>query len=294
MTWRTVILTKECKLSLRMNQLVVTQEAVTTIPLDEIATVIIENPSIVVTGHLLNALSRAKIHILLCNDKHLPETIVQSVYGNYHQAKNITLQIQWSDVRKSILWQKIIMHKLQNQSALLKHLKLEGAVELERLSREVQQADVTNREGHGAKVYFNRLFGMSFTRSDDDEKNARLNYGYALLHSLCARLIVSKGYLTELGVFHKNEFNAYNFASDLIEVFRPIVDEYVWHMKEEYFSKEDRRQLISLTEQKIEIRQKQYYLTQCVQLYLDGCLHYLNTGDEKRLFFPKLQFRKGL
>lgn len=293
MGWRTIILTKEAKLSLRMNHLVVKGDETATIPLEEINSIIIENPSIALTGHLMNALTTAKIHVVLCDQVHLPITTVQSIYGHHRQAKHIAQQIAWLDERKAELWQILIVHKLQNQAALLRYLHLEGYQKIDELISNVTLNDETNREGHGAKIYFHQLFGHHFIRGYGDGINAGLNYGYTLLHSLFARLIVSKGYLTELGIFHKNEYNSFNFASDLMEIFRPLVDYTVYNLKIDFFTKEERRALIQLLECKVEIRGSLYYLTQAVQIFLDGCIHFLNTGSKEKMYFPRLHYTQG-
>lgn len=291
MGWRTVILTKEAKLSLRMNHLVIAGEETQTIPLDELNSLIIENPSISLTGHLINSLTNAKIHLILCDQKHLPTTSIQSIYGHHRQSKHIGHQITWVNARKDLLWKILMEQKLSNQAKLLKYLALEGHEEIYQLIPEVQMGDSTNREGYGAKIYFPKLYGQHFIRGYDDERNIALNYGYALLHSLFARLIVSKGYLTEIGIFHKSEYNQYNLASDLMEIFRPIVDGIVYQMGEELFTKEIRRKLIHMFDYKIDIRGRQYHLIHAAQIYIDTCVEYLNTGNKGKLQIPIIDFK---
>ena len=109
-----------------------------------------------------------------------------------------------------------------------------GKEEAELLSSYLQQIawnDETNREGHAAKVYFNALFGLDFTRTEDNLINAALNYGYSIILSSFTREIVANGYITQLGLFHDNMFNQFNLASDLMEPFRPLVDKCVLGMK---------------------------------------------------------------
>lgn len=291
MGWRTVILTKESKLSLRMNHLVVASDETKTIFLEEINSLIIENPSISITGHVMNALVEAKIHVILCDKSHLPMTNIQSIYGHHRQSKHIGQQINWIEARKELLWKILIEQKLTNQANLLEHFQLDGYEQMKELINNVELGDATNREGYGAKIYFHKMYGNHFIRGYDDAINAGLNYGYALLHSLFARLIVSKGYLMEIGVFHKNEYNQYNLASDLMEIFRPIVDGIVYSSDEEIFTKNSRRNLIHLFEYKIDIRGKQYYLTQAAQIFVDSCMEYLNTGNKGHLQLPKLDYK---
>lgn len=290
MTWRTVILTRESKVSLRLNHLIVTSEEVSKIPLSEIGVVIIENPNIMLSGHILNALSENKIMTLLCDQQHNPAAFLLPVYGHHRQSKILKSQFGWLDEQKGALWQKIIKEKIMNQARLLDYFNKNGYDELSFFSKQVENHDSTNREGHAAKVYFNRLFGNQFYRGYEDVQNWGLNYGYSILHSLFARHIVSKGHLTEIGIHHTNEFNQYNLASDLMEVFRPIVDFIVATNISECFGKEERRSITNMLQYKIFIRNGEQFLSQCIQIYLEGCLHYLNTGEENRLFFPAIEF----
>jgi CRISP-associated protein Cas1 len=293
-SWRTVVLAKEAKLSLRMNNLVVTNDNVVKIPLVELGILIIENPNIVLTIHLLNALVANKTTIVICDQTHNPSATITAIYGHHRQSKNIMHQISWTDERKAILWQKIIQHKIANQAKVLKALSKEGSGILEEFVKEVALDDATNREGHAAKVYFNRLFGNEFTRDEINSQNAALNYGYAVLHSLIVRTIVSKGYLTELGIHHINEFNQYNLASDFIEIFRPLVDYIVATSVTTTFEKEQRRQLINVLDEKVYIRNGEHFLSQVVQIFIEQCIQFLNQGEEEKLLFPHLVFKKQL
>ena len=121
--------------------------------------------------------------------------------------------------------------KIRKQALHLQHWKREEADLLYQYINEIEFGDVTNREGHAAKVYFNALFGMDFTRSAENVTNAALNYGYSLLLSTFNRCVVANGYITQLGLFHDNVFNQFNLACNLMEPFRPLVDLKVKKMK---------------------------------------------------------------
>lgn len=292
MSWRTVILSKEAKLSLRMGHLIISGETVNRILLEEIGFLLIENPNIQLTGHLINALSEHRIVTLICDTKMKPATVVNSVYGHHRQSRHIVEQASWSENRKGQLWQEITKQKIGNQCSLLLHLKKEGVAELEMFRNQVEEFDTSNREGHAAKVYFNRLFGSGFSRGEDEPKNWALNYGYVVLHSLIARHIVSRGHLTEIGIFHANEFNQMNLASDLVEIFRPLVDYIVHEQITDTFGKEEKRKVLKMLEYKIRIRNSNQYLQTGCQLYVDSCLQYLTDGQKSKLMFPELDFPK--
>lgn len=275
-----------------MNHLVVTSDQITKIPLVELGILIIENPNMVISIHLLNALAENKTTVIICDQAHNPSITVQAIYGHHRQSKNIQQQFLWTDERKGVLWKKIIEQKINNQGKLLRYLDKNGDEDLFGFMQQVTPHDQTNREGHAAKVYFNRIFGEGFIRGNENPKNWALNYGYSIVHAIISRLIVSKGYLTELGIHHVNEYNQFNLASDFIEVFRPIIDLVVHDCIQEKFEKEEKRRLVNLLNEKIFIRNGEHFLQQAIQIYIDNCIHYLNIGDETKLVFPDLNYKK--
>lgn len=287
MTWRTIILSSDAKLSLRMNHLVVASEEVVRVPLDEIGTVIIENPNIVLTGHLINALSEHRITTILCDTYHNPKSHVNLIYGHHRQSKIIKEQFEWADDVKAHLWKKIVKQKIYNQQQVLRgYYKEREFIQFDDYISGVQLGDATNREGHAAKVYFNQLFGRGFSRSFEEPINWALNYGYSLILSLFNRTIVSKGLLTEVGVHHTNQFNQFNLASDFMEVYRPLVDYIVRKHVDDYFGPKEKRVLIEMFNEKVLIRKSNQYLPNSVSLYVDGLTKYLKTGDENNIQFP--------
>ena len=147
--------------------------------------------------------------------------------------------------------------------------------------------DKTNREGLAAKMYFRALFGNDFIRFDDDVINAGLNYGYAIFRSLIASIIVAKGYLANIGIFHKGKQNMFNLSDDIIEVFRPIVDDFVYkEMSEDILFKQSHREsLIQLANKKIEIDERKQTVANAIHLYLDSVFNYLD-GKNDTILYP--------
>ena len=292
MGWRNVIVTKEAKLSLRMEHLIVKTEKTIETPLLDIETLVIENPSSLITGHLLNALTDNKITVILCGENHNPKTNVLSLYGHHRQSKKIKEQIQWKNGEKYYLWKRIVQEKLNNQKRVLEETgNINRIYLLEEYIRDVEFDDSTNREGHGAKVYFNELFGNEFNRNKECYWNWGLNYGYSVLLAIFNRVLVSKGILLELGIKHSNEFNFYNLSCDFIEPFRPIVDYEVRTKIKEKFEIEERLMLASITEKQVKIKKQVYYLNNAIDIYCDSLLKYLKDGDPKDLEFPELIFK---
>lgn len=160
---------------------------------------------------------------------------------------------------------------------------------LEKYIDEVEFYDSTNREGHAAKVYFNALFGKDFSRSDDSNLNAALNYGYSILLSSINRQVVSNGYITQIGIFHDNMFNQFNLSSDLIEPWRAIVDDYVYNSVKKIFDQEQKFELINLLNKEITIDNKRTRVNQAIDIYVRSIFDALNNRDLSLLRFPKYE-----
>lgn len=139
--------------------------------------------------------------------------------------------------------------------------------------------DATNREGHAAKVYFNAVFGLQFSRSQENSINAALNYGYTILLSAFNREIVSNGCITQIGIFHDNIFNHFNLGSDLMEPFRPIVDMAVYKLQPEKFEKQEKSIIVNILNQKVYIDGKEHYVNNAIRIYCKSVLEALNEND---------------
>src|SRR5690625_4913578 len=289
MSWRTVVLTKDSKISLRLKHLVITSDETVTIPLSEIGQLVIENPNIVMTGHILNALSKNKIITIICDAGHLPMTQVNLIYGHFRQAKMIKQQLEWKPFRQDLLWREIVKRKITNQKYVLEHFFPEESFSnFDNYVDQVELNDDSNREGHAAKVYFNQLFGMNFIRGHDTPINWALNYGYSLLLSLFTRIIVTKGLLTEVGIHHRNQYNHYNLASDFMEVYRPLIDIIVKETITDEFDRDAKRELIDVFNRKVLIKNKRQYLANSAEIYVDGLIKFMETEDFDRLVFPTI------
>ncbi|MEG1947936.1 MAG: type II CRISPR-associated endonuclease Cas1, partial [Lachnospiraceae bacterium] len=180
------------------------------------------------------------------DEKRNPQGEIIPYYGSHNSSKRINQQIAWDNEIKQFIWTKIIYRKISNQCDHMKKLELNGWEKLRTYLSELQIGDITNREGHAAKVYFNALFGKSFCRDDLNEINAALDYGYTILLSCFNREVVACGYLTQLGMMHRNEFNPFNLSSDIMEPFRVLVDEMVIKNKDESFNNTYKLELINI------------------------------------------------
>lgn len=179
MSWRTVVISKRAKLDMKTGYLVVRSEEEThKINLDEISVLMIENTAVSITGCLISALTDKKIKVIFCDEKRDPTCELVSLYGSHDTSAKLRKQITWDDDVKAYIWSEIIAEKIRKQTEFLEESgKSDEAALLKKYIEELELGDVTNREGHAAKVYFNALFGKEFTRSQECVTNAALNYG---------------------------------------------------------------------------------------------------------------------
>lgn len=165
MSWRTVVISSRCKLDTKMGYLVVRGEETSRIFLDEISMLLIENPAVSLTGCLLEALVERKVRVIFCDGRRSPMAELAPYYGSHDSARKLRLQLGWSESAKGAVWSAIIAEKIAQQAGLLaEQRKQREALLLESYLSQIEFQDATNREGHAAKVYFNALFGMDFTR----------------------------------------------------------------------------------------------------------------------------------
>lgn len=285
MGFRTVVVSSHSKLEYSLNYLVFkTVDEIKRINLSEIQNVIIESTAVSITTALLIELNKRKIKVIFCDEKRNPNCEIAPYYGDSISSKRINEQIAWKDDIKDKVWQEIIKEKIKNQALVLGNTANKDALKLLEFSNEVLPGDPTNREGHAAKYYFNRLYGNNFVRGNNDERNKYLNYGYSLLLSQFNKAIVSKGYLTQLGIHHKNDFNNFNLSCDLMEPFRPLIDLKVLELNDENFKDE----LINYLSSKIEIGNQKQTIINAIQLYVSSIFKALNNNDVSEIKFFKL------
>lgn len=226
MGFRTVVVSSRCKLECRLNFLVIRGETERKIYINEINTLIVQSTAVSLTAALLCELTKNNVKVIFCDEKSSPQAELLPYYGAHNTSKRYKQQIQWQLSAKRKVWKEIIKLKITHQADLLGKLGFEEKCRmLHDYAEQVEDGDVTNREGHAAKVYFNCILPENTTRHSDNFTNACLNYGYAVLLSAFNREIVACGYLTQLGIWHDNEFNQFNLSCDMMEPFRPLVDE---------------------------------------------------------------------
>ena len=287
MSWRSVVVTGNAKLDYKMDYLVVRKaEATTRIFIGEIGLLIIESTAVSLTTMLLSELIKHKIKVVFCDEKHNPQSELISYYGSHDTSAKIRTQIQWTREVKENVWTEIVAEKVKQQSELLKKCELKVPADmLKQYIEEMELGDKTNREGHAAKVYFNALFGIDFSRSKDCAINAALNYGYGILLSCFNREVIANGYITQLGLFHNNMFNQFNLSSDLMEPFRILVDRIVVKNKPEKFDSEEKMNFIYMLEDEVMIDGKHQYISNAIKIYCKSIFDALNENDVSLIKF---------
>lgn len=289
MSWRIVVISKRAKLDYQLGYLVVRNESVTKIHLGEISTLLIESTAVSITTSLLAELTKKKIKVIFCDEKRNPSSELVGYYGSHDTSSKVRNQIQWSRNSKDAVWTEIVTEKIRKQKKLLEYQGKEESKLLDSYLQEIKWNDETNREGHAAKVYFNALFGLDFTRTTDCSVNSALNYGYSIILSAFTREITANGYITQLGLFHDNMFNQFNLASDLMEPFRVLVDKEVLEMKFEEFEVDEKRRLVNILNHEVVIDGKVQYVNNAVKIYCKSVFDALNENDSSLIRFYKFE-----
>lgn len=289
MSWRTVVISSRAKLDLQLGFLVVRGEETVKIHLGEIGMLLIENTSVSLTVSLLAELTKRKVKVVFCDEKRNPSSELISYYGSHDTSNKVRSQIAWKDKTKEAVWTEIVTEKIRKQKCLLESLGKEEANLLSVYLRQMTWNDETNREGHAAKVYFNALFGLEFTRTADTLINAALNYGYAIILSAFNREVVSNGYLTQLGVFHDNMFNQYNLSSDLMEPFRILVDRCVLEMPLLEFEHPEKMRLVNILNAEVVINGRTQNVGNAIKIYCKSVFDALNEDDSSMISFYEVE-----
>lgn len=296
MGWRNLMIEEGEFLRLKLDNLYITKGCEEfTIPLEDINMVIMSNLNGNITSRLLDAFTKYNIAFVVCDNKHMPSGIFTGLNTHSRVSKIFRSQLEWTDDFKDYTWQLIIKSKITNQRNVLKNTisfqKGKRIALMDSLLEEVLPGDITNREGHAAKVYFNSLFGMEFKRNDEDDiVNACLNYIYAIVRAFLARLIVAYGMSGLIGVHHKSEYDNFALVDDLMEPFRPFCDQYVIeHLtKESVFDLNMRRTLVNFLNKKIKYKGKNRYISSVMEIYVQTFVKYCNSREKNDFVFPEV------
>lgn len=292
---RTLFFGNPAYLSTKNEQIVISypdkEQETKTVAIEDIGVIVLENQQITITNGLLEKLTNNNVALINCDQYHLPIGLLMPLNGHTEQTERFKNQINASVPLKKNLWQQTISAKIGNQAGLLKEKGI-PCRKMELWAKEVTSGDALNHESRAAVFYWQNLIPIeNFTRGQKGmPPNNLLNYGYAILRAITARAIVSSGMLPTLGIFHRNKYNAYCLADDIMEPYRPYVDLIVCHIMET----ED-----SYNELTIEIK-KQLLNIATIDVFIDGknsplmvamsrtthSLHECFEGTARKILFP--------
>ena len=234
---RTLFFGNPAYLSTKNEQIVISypdkEQETKTVAIEDIGVIVLENQQITITNGLLEKLINNNVALINCDQFHLPVGLLMPLNGHTEQSERFKNQINASVPLKKNLWQQTISAKIMNQAGLLKEKGIPMR-KMELWAKEVASGDALNHESRAAVYYWQNLISIdNFTRGQKGiAPNNLLNYGYAILRAITARAIVSSGMLPTLGIFHRNKYNAYCLADDIMEPYRPYVDLIVCHIME--------------------------------------------------------------
>ncbi|WP_373439842.1 type II CRISPR-associated endonuclease Cas1 [Metamycoplasma equirhinis] len=253
-------------------------------PISEIEYIIFDNVKTTISVQLLNELMDKNVGVIICNYYHLPAALLIP-YHAYYSTKALQEQIKWNNKFKNIVWQNIIKSKIVNTRNMLISL---GIISLDQIDKftlyesETLEGDITNREGHAAKLNFKILFGNSFVRerNSDDLINSLLNYGYTILLSYVTRSLCAKGYDPRLSFFHKSYNNNFGLSCDIMEPFRCFIELEVY----KYIHSNEIVQLNEFKEIVFDAFFKQYKVNgrfMTLDEYIENYINFLLKSDSK-------------
>lgn len=254
----------------------------TEIPLDDIFTALILSEDILISTNVISTLLEKNTPIIFCDSKYTPTGALLQYNGHFQTQKRQASQISLSDIQKGRLWQKLIKQKILHQHLLLKILSKENSL-IYKFSNEVDIHDNGNIEAQAARSYWKSLFGDEFRRDPTlSGTNSFLNYGYAILRSAVARSVASCGLNPILGVHHSNFENPFCLVDDLIEPFRPIVDNYCYSLKDETdLNPKNKKKLSLILEHEVEYKNEKKTLSSAIHEYCQSFSNAVIQADYK-------------
>ncbi len=271
------------------------------VPISDVGVLILESPQITITHALLQELLANNAAVISCDDKHLPTGLMLNLSGNTLQSVRFRHQIEAGQALKKRLWAQTVKAKIENQAL---HLEMRGinADTLWHWAREVQSGDKANLEGAAAAFYWKNIFsglagkaeGIEHFHRDPEgmPPNHLLNYVYAVLRAIVARGLTASGLLPTLGIFHRNQYNAYCLADDVMEPFRPFADKIVYEIlasgnDNALMTKDEKARLLRIATEDIVVRNRRSPLMVGLQQTTNS-LYRCFSGEEKEIIFPKL------
>ncbi|WP_298152415.1 type II CRISPR-associated endonuclease Cas1 [Flavobacterium sp.] len=289
---KTLLIETKTSITVKKSQLILKSDTgERTIPIEDIGFVVIDNPEVYLSIPAMNLLVENNSSIIICSSNHLPGGMFLNLNSHHVQQEVFRTQIEASLPLKKQLWQQTIIEKITNQGILLG--KITGKKNaFPFLAGKVLSGDSSNMEGVAASQYWKLFFEINFKRERyGDYPNNFLNYGYAILRAATARALSGSGLLNTLGIHHKSKYNAFALADDIMEPFRPIVDEIVFEIMQKYEEQELNTQikaeLLQMLTRTVYFKEEMSPLMvglQKTSSSLQQCFY----GARKKIKYPKL------
>ena len=307
---RTLYFGNPSYLSLKQNQLVLRlpevekndilpesfrKEAHATIPIEDIGVVVLDHQQITITQGLLEALLENNCAVITCDKQRLPVGLMLPLCGNSTQTERFRYQLQASLPLQKQLWQQTIIAKIENQAAVLRDVRGLNVANMQRWAMDVRSGDAMNLEARAAAYYWKEAFPMIEDFKRDREgvaPNNMLNYGYAILRAVVARALVGSGLLPTWGMHHRNKYNAYCLADDVMEPYRPYVDRLVMSLYDKYgaieiLEKQHKAELLTVPTLDVTINGKRSPLMVAVGLTTSS-LQKCYAGEARKIVYPTM------
>lgn len=289
MSWRSIFISNPARLSLKNNHLVIKQKEDILVPLEDISVIVVETDQATITSKLLDEIAAYRISLFICDPKHLPSGLFLPFQQHSRFLKILKMQLGLTMPFKKNCWKMVVEQKIKNQAICLEILDRRGVEELRIIASDVKSGDNTNRESVAAKLYFD-IYMPNTNRQEDDTVNAALNYGYSIMRGAVARSLTSYGFLTAIGIHHKNELNSFNLADDFMELFRPLVDLWVAQNinEDSEFTKSERIGLLSLLNTDIMIFMERHSVTRAMEIMISSFSNACSYRKPELIKLPEL------
>lgn len=292
--FRTVVINQGERISCRDGWLLVSRpDGEKRIPLEDLYAVVLDNQASYITVPTVSRLTGNGTHVLVCNEKHQPVSVILPLDQHYRPLNVIRKQLDMTPAFKNELWDRIVRRKIENQAKVLEICGCDSTVakRLRGFAAEVECGDSGNREAVAAKMFFRTLYGTEFVRFADDALNAALNYGYAVIRSSVAKTLAGYGYNCVVGLHHINEYNQFNLADDLMEPLRPVIDLWCDDHREELvgeLSRSQRSALAAIVNELVLWDDKKMKIRNAVDRYISSLTTAVDKHDASLLKIPSV------
>ncbi len=295
MSYKKLLVTSPCSLNIKDNQLCYKKDGKElNFSLEDVEVVVMENNQSSITSLALAKLAESNIAFFTCNDYHMPNGVLTPFFNSARAAETTYAQVSMKRNLADRLWQQIIIYKLTNQAEVLKKLKNHSYAKLKNLAKTVKTGDEGNKEGIGAKIYWQEILGRNITRRHENKINKALNYGYAILKGIIARDLAMAGFIPTIGLHHSNKLSQDNLTFDILEPYRPILDNHILnnieHLKVEgnELNPQEKLKILEFLDINCSLNKQRIKISDATKLTISSLLNSIKENNYKLLIYPKL------